>query len=718
VEVRGIQLKLDGIDRGVSASIATTFVTNLGPVNLAVEGLGTKLNLSFPKENGNFGPLAIDAGLVPPTGAGVSIDAAAVVGAGFLSIDTQKGQYSGFVQLTISDYISVTAIGILSTKLPDGSKGFSLVVMITAEGFNPIQLGLGFTLTAIGGLLAINRTVNEDFLREGIKNQTLNSILFPKDPLRNAVQIFGVLNNAFPPRIGSYLFGPVVRICWGTPALITMDLALVLEIGKRTRLIILGRLSAIMPSEKQDLLRLQMNALGVIDFDQGSVSLDAVLFDSRLSGKFPITGGMAMRLRWGSDPIFALSIGGFHPAFKPPPNFPVLDRLAISFSNTADFRLRAECYVAITSNTLQFGAKVELFARAGGFSIEGRVGFDVLIQFDPFMFLADFEASVQLKRGSHNLFKVKVEGELSGPRPLHIKGKATFEILWWDFSVHFDRTLISGEKPPNLEPINVTERLVASLTDSRNWSGQLPNNVRRLVTLREPQGAGVIVFHPLGTLGVKQNVAPLDLEISRFGNATPAGDRLFKINSFTVTGKEVTFTKVQDFFPPSQFLELSDEEKLSAPSFELLNAGVSAGVSGFVFSTKTDDVIETKIEYETFIIDGKPQAETDNSRTTIGIDFFSRHLSLGAAGRSSLRRTGNTKYRTTQVNKYSLGKKGWTIESTEDGSPAGAPDFAAGTVGSYTEAFQAVQKLKSTNPAQAKKLRLARVPVDSVERNG
>ena len=58
--------------------------------------------------------------------------------------------------------------------------------------------------------------------------------------------------------------------------IITMDLGLILELGNRKRLVILGRVSVIMPSEKQDLIRLQMNALGVIDFDQDSISLDAV----------------------------------------------------------------------------------------------------------------------------------------------------------------------------------------------------------------------------------------------------------------------------------------------------------------------------------------------------------------------------------------------------------------------------------------------------------
>ena len=40
--------------------------------------------------------------------------------------------------------------------------------MITAEkAFQPIQLGLGFTLSGIGGLLAVNRTCDDEFFAPG-----------------------------------------------------------------------------------------------------------------------------------------------------------------------------------------------------------------------------------------------------------------------------------------------------------------------------------------------------------------------------------------------------------------------------------------------------------------------------------------------------------------------------------------------------------------------
>src|SRR5215813_3860953 len=190
--------------------------------------------------------------------------------------------------------------------------------------------------------------------------------------------------------------------------------------------------------------------------------------------KFTLTGIITKRIKWGSSPNFALAVGGLHTALNTPPNFPKLERIAINLSNGDNPRLRCESYFAITSNTVQFGARAELLASAAGFSIHGEIGYDVLIQFDPFSFVAEFHAQLQLKRGSTNLFMVELKGSLAGPRPLHIKGKASFSILWWSVSVTVDKVLVEGEKPPLPEPIDVLPALQEALTNAANWSTKLP----------------------------------------------------------------------------------------------------------------------------------------------------------------------------------------------------------------------------------------------------
>ena len=107
-----------------------------------------------------------------------------------------------------------------------------------------------------------------------------------------------------------------------------------------------------------------MDAVGVIDFDQGTAALDATLYDSRLLKKFVLTGDMALRLNWEGAPNFALAVGGLHPAFNPPPNFPKLERIAINLAAGDNPRLRCEAYFALTANTVQFGARAELYAAA------------------------------------------------------------------------------------------------------------------------------------------------------------------------------------------------------------------------------------------------------------------------------------------------------------------------------------------------------------------
>ena len=129
-------------------------------------------------------------------------------------------------------------------------------------------------------------------------------------------------------------------------------------------------------------------------------------------------------------------------------------------------------------------------------------------------------------------------------------------------------------------------RLKEALGNPGNWMSQLPAGQRPMVTLRGKPGAATdVLLHPLGTLTVKQGVVPLNMDISRFGQAAPAGARRFTISSVSLGGQSPTTQSVPDFFAPAQFFEMSDDEKLSRPSFEPMPAGVSIGSDEFVFTT-------------------------------------------------------------------------------------------------------------------------------------
>ena len=184
------------------------------------------------------------------------------------------------LQLTFQDGLTLTAYGLIATQMPDGSRGYSLLIFITAEGFQPIPLGLGFVLESIGGILAVNRTFDQDALKAGLRTDSLAALLFPSDPVVNAPAIIRALSVAFPARRDSYLLGLVARITWFRPILVQLDLALILELGSRNRLLALGRATALLPTADNDLIRLKLDAVGVVDFESGDVAFDALLVDS------------------------------------------------------------------------------------------------------------------------------------------------------------------------------------------------------------------------------------------------------------------------------------------------------------------------------------------------------------------------------------------------------------------------------------------------------
>jgi hypothetical protein len=588
----------------LSLAVGAALSGKLGPVAFSVAGMGFRVDTKFSQ--GNVGPFDLGLGFKPPTGVGLAIDAGVVQGGGFLSFDTEKGEYAGALFLELEGGISLTALGLINTKLPGGQPGYSLIVVVTAEGFQPIPLGFGFMLTGIGGLLGVHRTINVEALQAAVRSDSLSGVLAPKDVVANAAQFLSTLGRFFPTAREHYFFGPLAEITWGTPALITIKLAVIFEFGERTRLVVLGRITAILPRRDQDLVRLQMNVVGGIDFDRRQAFLDAALYDSRLVNKFLITGEMRLRMRWDDQPFFALAIGGVHPAYTPPPGLEEMQRAAIVFADSQNLKLRSESYLAITSNTVQFGARLDLFAKASEFSISGQAGYDVLIQFDPFHFIAALYASLQLKAGSRSLFKVKFNGELSGPRPLRVRGKATFEILWWDYSVSFNTTLIGGSPPPPPPAVDVVPLLRQALLQPASWSAALPDR-ERLVTLREEPSNGQIRIHPLGVLTIKQNVVPLGIRVTKYGNAPIVGGaREFRVAQVEVGSRIVNTAAVRDHFAPGQYKDMTDDEKLSSPSFEMLQAGVSIGAD----EPQCGTAVSVAAEFEEIIIPEPTPPET------------------------------------------------------------------------------------------------------------
>ena len=649
--------------------IAISGGLNLGPLAASVDRIGIEARLK-PKAGPSSGPLGnLEAsfGFKSPNGLGLVIDAGPIGGGGYIFCDPDKGEYAGVLELE-AEVVQIKVIGILNTILPGGQPGFSLLLIVSAE-FEPIQLGFGFTLNGVGGLAGINRTMILDALRAGLKNHNLNSILFPTDPVAHAQQIISDLQTVFPPQLNRYVFGPMLELGWGVPSLIIAELGVVLELPAPIRLAILGRMTAVLPDEDAAVVVIHLDVLGTVDFEKKYLTIDATLYDSRVVA-FTLLGDMALRLLWGENANFALSVGGLNPRSQPPPGFPTLARLSLSLGDGDNPRLSCDAYFAVTSNTLQFGAGISLHAAAAGFSVDGYLGFDALFVVSPFHFIVELKGSVDLKHGGTSLMSVSLDLELDGPNPWHVSGTASAHILFITVSVSFDHSF-GDPNQVTLPAEDPTPKLLTALNDVRSWNAALPADAERAVSLLAPRPDDkTVLLHPLGRLGVTQKVLPLGLRMARFGSAAPQGVDQFDLKDITVNGQSLRaadFVTIADNFAPGQFLELSDDEKLSRPPFEPHTAGVELTANDVVSGT----VQALDVEYETILVDDPHWPGMPAAKYGIAADRLLAQAGQGAARFSPLRNTGRRKFLDPQApdGTVSVGHTTYRVTTTDDLSP-------------------------------------------------
>ena len=213
VKVNGLHLALLLGGDSAALEVSSRLAAQLGPIAVAVDRLGARLKLTQPAGGGTIGAADLTLEFKPPTGVGLSIGTAGLSGGGFLSFDPQRGEYAGALELQLADFLQVKAIGLISTRQPDGTPGFSLLIVLTAEFGSGIQLGLGFTLLAVGGLVGLHRAMNLQALVEGVRTERRLLGRRRRHPHRHPTQLRHLPNPRAhelvpcPPRVGRHRAG-------------------------------------------------------------------------------------------------------------------------------------------------------------------------------------------------------------------------------------------------------------------------------------------------------------------------------------------------------------------------------------------------------------------------------------------------------------------------------------------------------------------------------
>jgi hypothetical protein len=446
--------------------------------------------------------------------------------------------------------------------------------------------------------------------------------------VKNAPRIISDLRAFFPPYEGKFLIGPMLKIGWGTPTIVSLSLGLIIEIPGN--IAIVGLLRVVLPAEEAPLMVINIGFVGALEFDKRRTWFFASMFDSRILF-MTMEGDMGLLMDFSDNPNFVLSVGGFHPQFNPPPlPFPNPRRIHIDVLRNPLQRITVENYFAVTSNTVQLGARAELFYGIDAFNLHGSFSFDALFQFSPFHFIIQISFSVGMDVFGAGVFSVTLKFMLRGPAPWQAQGTATLSIDLWlfsiDISVDFDISWGEADNPklPSVEAIPL---LVAEFNKSENWRARLPQSANLLVSLRELDSAAeTLVLHPLGTLRIVQRVVPLNLQVDKIGNNPVSDAHLFglQVNS---SGLDKTAQPPKEKFAIAQFQNLSEAEKLSRPSFQDFDGGLDLAFAGRQLgSTK---VVKRVVRYEVKIMDGDDKHRSLKWFKNVGTLFY--HWLGGAA---------------------------------------------------------------------------------------
>ena len=590
LKLKTISFKVQPGNGGMTIYSTSSGSISIGPFTAVVERVGLKANFTFPPEGGDLGPAEAEVDFAPPTGVGIVIESEAVKGGGYLYLDPATGRYAGVADLGVGK-VRVKALGILE-PVPGGGPGYSLLFLVYGE-FKPVPLGLGFSLSGVGGLLGAHRSAHLERLRDGVRTGALAQLLFPTDPVRQAPGLLAQAGAWFPAAEGRYVFGLMGKVGWGRPKeLLTLDVGVAVELPAPVRVAVFGVLRCELPNKDKPLVKLQAAFLGSIDTGTGQISFDATIYDSRLL-QFTLSGDIAFRLHPGPRPLFVLSAGGFHPLFQPPAGQGLgqLRRMAIALSNSGDLTLLLTSYLAVTSNTVQLGSRVDFRYRINSkWDIVAFLGFDALVQLSPVYFQVTVAGGAAVRRKGKDMLALYLTMGLSGPAPWHIHGKVKFRVVGIGFSVSVDKT-IGRREPQALEPaVDAEDLLLTAFKEAGSWSFTPAGGEEEPVVLRERPEGGLQVS-PAGVLEVRQNALPLDLPIERVGESRPSGGRGTRYRLVGLTlGREtpgvetpeeeqqktVEFVAVRDHFAVGQYRDMTDSERLSAPSFEEFPSGARA----------------------------------------------------------------------------------------------------------------------------------------------
>jgi hypothetical protein len=158
------------------------------------------------------------------------------------------------------------------------------------------------------------------------------------------------------------------------------------------------------PKVKRDqtFLYIELGIIASFDPKNGALRVEGQLTPNSfvIHPSCHLTGGFALCSWFDNSPYcgdFVFSIGGYHPAYKPPIHYPVPQRLSISWDVGGGLMITGNAYFAVTPTCCMGGGMLKAVLSLGHLYAYFTVYADFLINFAPFYFQGQLGISVGVR---------------------------------------------------------------------------------------------------------------------------------------------------------------------------------------------------------------------------------------------------------------------------------------------------------------------------------
>jgi hypothetical protein len=365
------------------ASMLVDASIQLGPLVVQAYELSLGARFTQLKEPENW--------MLDLQGLAVGFDAGPVsIAGGLIKNPGPPLDYDGMLSAVIAG-IGLTVVGGYS-KPNDGQGSYTSLFLFVSL---PIPLGGPpfLFVTGLGGGAGYNRQLLQPTDMNQIPDYFLVKAIDDSNLANDPMGALVSMGNFVKPRRGSFWLSAGLR--FNSFVVVNCVAVVWVAIDRGFDLGAIGVARMQLPAPGIELVSIELALMIKFSESEGYFGVRAQLTDNSwiFSRDCQLTGGFAFYIFFKTG-HFVLTIGGYHPAFNKPPEFPDVPRLGFNWQVLGFVQIKGESYFAITSSAFMCGGRLEASAGIGGIRAWFTVHADILIQWDPFHY--DFDAGIEV----------------------------------------------------------------------------------------------------------------------------------------------------------------------------------------------------------------------------------------------------------------------------------------------------------------------------------